>query len=659
MTSDEIRSAYLDFFKSKGHAIIPPAPLVPPNDSTTLFTPFGMQQMVPYLKGEPHPMGKRLVDSQPCFRADDIDEVGDNRHTTFFEMLGNWSLGDYFKEEQLNYVFEFLTDKSKGLGLNPQKLFVSVFDGDRNFKVYKNRKSQNLNPDVESIDIWKRIFEKAGIEAKEGKRIFPYSAEKNWWSRSGIPENMPIGEIGGPDSEIFYDFGLELKIHENSVFKNKKCHPNCDCGRFLEIGNSVFMQYKKIDERTFEELPKKNVDFGGGLERLVAACQNTPDIFQTDAFLPIIQTIEKVSGKKYVSNNLKQMRIIADHLKASTFMIIEGIIPSNKLQGYILRRLLRRAMFQLRSLESITNEQDILAISDSILNIYQNIYFDNKIKKVVHEVIGPELFKFKKSIEKGTVVLEKAKIALKKIFNKAIGGIDPENLPPGMVIKDNKIRIDGNEVFKIYETYGLHPEIAQEIMTSWGVAFDEETMRECNQAMEKHSLQSRTASAGMFKAGLADHSETVTKLHTATHLLHAALRQVLGSHVRQEGSNITSERLRFDFSHPQALTPVEISKVEALINQKINQNLPVVRAILDKKTALQSGALAFFKETYPDKVSVYTIGNFSKELCSGPHVDSTAKIGSVKIVKQESIGAGKRRLYAVLNHGTKKPAHQA
>mgnify|MGYP001572761783 CR=1 FL=1 len=572
MTTDEIRSAYLKFFKDKGHAIIPPAPLVPPSDPTTLFTSSGMQQLVPYLKGEPHPMGKRLVDSQPCFRSEDIDEVGDNRHTTFFEMLGNWSLGDYFKADQLAWFWEFLTQI---LRLDKNRLYVTVFEG-----------GSGVPKDEESFAIWKKL----GVAESH---IHYYPAQKNWWSRSGTPDKMPAGEIGGPDSEVFYEF-TEVKHRQKF---GAKCHPNCDCGRFLEIGNSVFMEYEKQADGSFKPLPKKNVDFGGGLERLAAASQNTPDIFKIDIFQPLMQAIN--------TKSLADSRLIADHLRASVAMLNEGILPSNKKQGYVLRRLIRRAAVKLDNPQTLTNYLGLLKTGEEARIILNN-----------------EINKFSSCLKEGLKILNTVKI------------------------------IDEALAFNLFQSYGLPFEV---ITAMAKVKLSKDKF---DALLEKHSQQSRTASAGMFKAGLADHSEIVTKLHTATHLLHAALRQVLGSHVRQEGSNITSERLRFDFSHPQALTPAEISQVETLINQKINEDLVVVKAIMDKNSALESGALAFFKEAYPDKVSVYTIGNFSHELCSGPHVDSTAKIGSVKIIKQEPIGAGKRRLYAVLNHGTQKPAHQ-
>lgn len=572
MDSNQIRSAYLKFFKDKGHAIILPAPLVPANDPTTLFTSSGMQQLVPYLKGEPHPMGKRLVDCQPCFRSEDIDEVGDNRHTTFFEMLGNWSLGDYFKAEQLNWFWEFLT---KVLKLDKDRLYVTVFEG-----------GNGVPKDEESYAVWKKI----GLPESH---IFYYPAEKNWWSRSGTPDKMPPGEIGGPDSEVFYEF-TEVKHRQKF---GAKCHPNCDCGRFMEIGNSVFMEYEKQADGSFKPLPKKNVDFGGGLERLAAASQNTPDIFQIDIFQPLMQAIN--------TKSLTDCRLIADHLRAASAMLNEGILPSNKKQGYVLRRLIRRAAVKLDQPQTLADYLGLL-----------------KTGEEARIILSDEINKFSHSLKEGIKILNKAKI------------------------------IDEALAFNLFQSYGLPLEVIESVAK---VKLNKDKF---DALFTKHSQQSRTASAGMFKAGLADHSAIVTKLHTATHLLHAALRQVLGSHVRQEGSNITSERLRFDFSHPQTLTPAEINQVEALINQIIKEDLAVKKTIMDKNSALESGALAFFKETYPDKVSVYTIGNFSKELCSGPHVNSTAKIGSVKIIKQESIGAGKRRLYAVVKHGTKKPAHQ-
>lgn len=619
MTASDIRKAFIDFYKQKNHAEIPPAPLVP-QDPTTLFTPFGMQQLVPYLKGEAHPMGTRLVNSQPSFRSDDIEEVGDNRHTTFFEMLGNWSLGDYFKEEQLPWFFEFLTQVVK---LNPQHLYVTVFEG------------SNVVPrDDKSIEIWQKLFgtkapAQPGIKGFDSKvKIYTYDATKNWWSRAGTPENMPPGEIGGPDSEVFFDFdpNEEKKIHVQSSYKDNPCHVNCDCGRFIEIGNSVFMQYIKQADGSFKPLPKQNVDFGGGLERIAAASQNFPDMFEIDLIKPLITLLENVTAKKYAGENKTPMRIIADHMRAATFILASGVEPSNKLQGYFLRRLLRRSAIKIRYLEEKTNTTTLCVnLVNRVRELYESTnYLKGIDREKVEAVITQEIAKFNQALSRG----------LREIENRR-----PEE-------------IDAAFAFNLLQTYGFPFEITEELVREKGIvlnkqAFDEER--------EKHKELSRTASAGMFKGGLADHSEATTKLHTATHLIHQALRQVLGKEIRQEGSNITAERLRFDFHHPGKITDEEKQKVEDLVNQKIRENLPVHKTIEAKDQAAKSGALAFFKEKYADKVSVYTIGRdpnsdwFSKELCGGPHVSSTGQIGSVTIKKVESIGATTRRLYAALS----------
>jgi alanyl-tRNA synthetase len=612
MTADEIRQKYLKFFTSspRNHQQIPLAPLVPKDDPTTLFTGSGMQQLVPFLKGEPHPMGKRLVDSQPCFRAEDIDEVGDNRHTTFFEMLGNWSLGDYFKEEQLEWCWKFLT---KEVGLSKDRLWVTVFDGVKGFKVRnKKGKLEDLKPDVESKDRWIRL----GVPKE---RIVFYGADKNWWSRAGEPEKMPPREIGGPDSEVFFEF---TDIKHDPKF-GKTCHPNCDCGRFLEIGNSVFMQYMKIDERTFKELPNKNVDFGGGLERIVAVVQNTTDVFQTDLFLPIIEVLTSHTSSKY-QEHAPAFRRIADHIKGAVMMGAESIIPSNKEQGYFMRRLIRRSLMSMRQIKiDYTDSNLIHQLTAAVANIYRHSYPQaKKNQHQISQVISQEANRFAQTLNHGISKLKNLKT------------------------------IDGKVAFDLYQSYGLPLEITQELVSQMGKQVDEKKFA---QEFKKHQDISRAGAEQKFKGGLADQSDTTIKLHTATHLLHQALRQILGDHVRQEGSNITADRLRFDFSHPQPLTDEEIKKIEDLINQKIKEDLPVTKTIEDKDQALKSGALAFFKETYPDKVSVYTIGQdpakdwFSKEVCGGPHVSSTGQIGGVRIKKEESIGAGKRRIYVVLS----------
>lgn len=599
MKSADVRTKYLEYFRKQQHIIIPSSRLIPENDATTLFTSSGMQPLVPYLLGQPHPNGKLLVNSQKCIRAQDIEEVGDNRHTTFFEMLGNWSLGSYFKEEQLTWIFTFLTEQ---LGLEPGKLYVTVFEG-----------NASVPKDTESIAIWQSLFSRVGITAKVGERIVAYPAKKNWWSRSGEPEKMPPGEPGGPDSEVFYDFGSQ----HNPDF-GKECHPNCDCGRFMEIANSVFMQYKKETDGTLKELSQKNVDFGGGLERQVAATQNNPDVFATDLFTGIIGTIEEIVGKSYGEDtNKAAMRIIADHLKASTFLIVDGVVPSNKDRGYVLRRLLRRAAIKMHALRGgLTPIPSFQEICMSVLRTYDGVYFSVlEEKEQVNKVIDDELSRFALSLDKGLREVKKIEA------------------------------IDGKKAFDLYQTYGFPVEITAELFAQKGQQID---LHQFKDEFNKHRETSRTASAGMFKGGLADHSEQTTKLHTATHLLHQALHTVLGNHVAQKGSNITGERLRFDFSHGTKITPEELQSVSDLVNQKIQEDLPVTYTIMSKDEALQSGALAFFGERYSEKVKVYSMGNFSKEICGGPHVEHTGTLGKFIITKEESAGAGIRRIYAVL-----------
>jgi len=607
MNIKEIRQKYLDFMESKGHKIIPSSSLVLEGDATTLFTSSGMQPMMPYLLGQKHPLGVRLTDSQKCFRSQDIDEVGDNRHTTFFEMLGNWSLGDYFKKEQLHYFFTFLTDTKVGLGLDPHRLYVSVFAG-----------GSGVEKDEESIKIWQNLFAKCGIQAKEGQRIFTYPAKKNWWSRAGTPDEMPAGEPGGPDSEVFFDFGEDKKFHENSPWKNETCHVNCDCGRFMEIGNSVFMQYIKQTDGTLSELPQKNIDFGGGLTRLEAAVRDDPDMFNISSLAPVIKEIEKVSGHSYsIEEHRPSMRVIADHLTAATFLIKDGIFPSNKGQGYVLRRLLRRAAVKLYFLTS--NRDSIIKLPDIvrvITDFYAAPYFHPEDYPLIQHTITIEISKFSQSLDRGLRELEK----------------NPQ--------------ADGKFAFDLYQNYGFPLEITAEILAQMGKKIN---VQEFQLEFEKHKELSRTSSAGMFKGGLADHSKVVTAYHTATHLLHSALRHILGDKVQQKGSNITGERLRFDFSYPEKISEDQIKEIENLINQKISEKLPVSKEELPKEKALSMGALAFFGQKYPDIVTVYMVGDkknyFSKELCGGPHVESLAELAKINIVKQESLGAGTRRLY--------------
>ncbi len=598
MKASEIRAKYLKFFAERGHAVIPAAPIIPPNDPTTLFTSSGMQQMVPYLKGEKHSMGKRIVDSQPSFRSEDIEEVGDNRHTCMFEMLGNWSLGDYFKEAQLSWVWEFFTQE---LNLPKEKLYVTLFEG-----------NDFVAKDEESYDIWQKL----GVA---DDHIVYYPGKKNWWSRAGTPEQMPVGEIGGPTSEIFYEFP---EVEHDPKY-GKKCHPNCDCGRFIEIGNSVFMAFEKI-EGGLKPLPSQNVDFGGGLERITAAVQKMPDVFQTDMFALIIKSIENSSEKKYEGIHMSPMRVIADHLRAATFMISQGLEPSNKLQGYVLRRLLRRAAVRTRRLGADAKKIFAQCIP-AIVSEYADAGFINKDASAhVQEVVAQELDKFGKALDRGLKEIERTNI------------------------KD----INAQFAFDLYQSLGFPFEITEGLVAEKGVTLNQ---KEFDEIFAKHKEGSRTASAGMFKGGLADQSEITTKYHTATHLLHQALRDTLGDEVQQAGSNITSERLRFDYTYSGKPTEEQLKKISDIINQKTTEDLTVHKTIEDKAAALKSGARAFFAEKYPDKVSVYTIGKdpgkdwYSKELCGGPHVGHTGEIGKIEIVKDESLGTGKRRIYAKLS----------
>jgi alanyl-tRNA synthetase len=608
MKSADVRVKYIAYFVKQGHKEIPSASLVPENDPSTLFTSSGMQPLIPYLLGQPHPLGKRLVNSQKSFRSQDIDEVGDNRHTTFFEMLGNWSLGDYFKKEQLPWIFEFLT---KELGLDPKRLYVSVFEGDG-----------SVPKDTVSIDIWKEIFAEVGIDAKEGERIFAYPARKNWWSRSGEPEKMPPGEPGGPDSEVFFDFGEELGLHEKSQYKNEPCHPNCDCGRFMEIANSVFMQYQKHKDGSLKELAQKNVDFGGGLERMTAATDDNPDIFRTDMFLPVITILEEVSKKTYGqhTDETRAMRIIADHMRAAIMMMTDGVLPSNKAQGYILRRLIRRSLLYGRKLGLSQDLTYIGRLVSPLSNVYESAY-PQVVEKAAETklLLQEEAMRFGKTLERGIKEMEKI----------------PE--------------LDGNIAFTLYETYGFPWEMTVEIATEKGQKVDRLQFEE---QFRKHQELSRTAAKGMFKGGLADHGEETTKLHTAHHLLLAALQQIVDSGIKQRGSNITAERLRMDFNFARKLTPEETKKVEELVNKKISEDLPVALVVMEREKAEKIGAQMEFGQKYPEKVNVYFVGDpkkfYSAEFCGGPHVTHTGALGSFKILKEESSGSGIRRIYATV-----------
>lgn len=624
MTPQEIRKSYLEFFKERGHVIIPRAKLVPQNDPTTLFTGSGMQPLLPYLLGEKHPDGVRLVDSQTCLRAQDIEEVGDSSHTTFFEMLGNWSLGDYFKEEQLRWFFEFLVDK---VGLDPSRLYVTAFIGDE-----KN----GIPRDDESAEIWKKLFSERGIEAtvaeigneengnkrgiKPGERIFFYDDSKNWWSRGGGLEKTPIGDPCGPDSEVFYDFGED---HHNPDFG--LAHPNSDGGRFLEIGNSVFMQYKRT-ENGFEPLANKNVDFGGGLERISAASMGSSDVFKIGLLWPIIKKIEALSGKSYDSNTTS-MRVIADHLRAATFLAVDGVVPSNKEQGYVMRRFLRRA---IRFAFDLGIEQNFFEeIVPVIADIYEEDYPEVKSERQnVVSILAKEEKIFRQTLRKGLH-------ELKKLSEQGINGED---------------------LFKLYDTFGFPVELSTEEAFKLDIKLSENWRDEFEAKMTEQRERSKTAAKGTFKGGLGGDSDMHIKYHTATHLMYAALRKVLGEHVTQHGSNITEERLRFDFNNDSKVTPEQIAEIEKIVNQKIEEDLPVKFRELPTDEAFKQGAVGAFGDKYGDSVKVYQVGSdenrYSFEICGGPHVEHTGILGEggkkFKIVKEESSSAGIRRIKAVL-----------
>lgn len=612
----DLRKKFIEFFTSspRDHKEIPSAPLVPENDPTVLFITAGMHPLVPFLMGETHPLGKRLVDIQKSMRTDDIEEVGDLRHFTFFEMLGNWSLGDYFKSDAINWSFEFLTDK-KWIGFDPRRLYVSVFEGDKDAPI-----------DDESIKHWQKVFEKSGIKAEVGNpkngingnaRIFPYPKAKNWWG--------PAGTTGpcGPDSEMFYD--TLLPFHDEKIH-GKICHVNCDCGRFLEVWNDVFMQYNKKSDGSFELLSQKNVDTGMGMERMTAILDwisgniKEPDPFQTDLFKKIISFIEILSGKKYTENP-KSIRIISDHARAAVFIISDGVTPSNKERGYVLRKLIRRTIRHAHILG--IKENFLKDLAEVTIDLYQKSYKElSNNSSIIKTELENEEIRFRSLLEKG----------LKEIAK----------------FKD----LDGKIAFDLYQSYGFPPELTAEIAREKGQKIDKE---EYNKEFDKHRNLSRAASRSIFKGGLQDHSEKTTRLHTATHLLQQALRTILGNHVRQKGSHITADRLRFDFIHEIKLSPQQIEKIENLVNTQIHKNLPVTMEILPLDTAISHHALTVPDVNYPEKVKVYSVGDFSKEVCGGPHADFTGDLGEFKIIKEEAAGANIRRIYAALvNHVTNK-----
>jgi len=637
MTVSEVRKRFLDFYAARGHAIIPSAPIVPGNDPTTLFTSSGMQPLIPYLLGEEHPEGTRLVNAQMSFRAGDIEEVGDNRHTTFFEMLGNWSLGDYFKQEQLPWVFNFLTSTEEGLGLNPEKIFVTVFAGDA---------SVGMSEDTEAVDIWKRLFKEKGINAefssigseedgytkgmKAQERIFAYDSKKNWWSRAGVPAKMPAGEPGGPDSELFYDFGTP---HDTKW--GAQCHPNCDCGRFVEIGNSVFMQLLKQEDGSFVNLPKQNVDFGGGLERLAIAVIDTPDVFLLDVFDSARTVLDARSGKSYGSDEstTRAFRIVLDHMRASTFMLAEGVTPSNTEAGYVLRRLIRRA---IREADRLGIKDAILpAVSEGYAGAYEGHYPHlGAAADTIREELAKEEEKFRTTLTQGL-----------KEFEKLAG----------------KREVSAEDAFVLFTSYGFPLELTEELARERGITLD---MSAVALKMKEHQETSRAGGAQRFAGGLADHAEATVRYHTTHHILLKALQMVLGPEVKQRGSNITAERLRIDFSSPAKLTDEQKAEVERIVNETVAQNLPVTRTVMPREEAEKLGAQMEFGVKYPDMVTVYSVGPihatesnpditnaFSLEFCGGPHVSNTSEIhsaGTFKIQKEEAVASGVRRIKAVI-----------
>ena len=629
MNAQDIRNSYLEFFKERGHAVIPRAKLIPYNDPTTLFTGSGMQPLLPYLLGETHPEGIRLTDSQTCLRAQDIEDVGDNRHTTFFEMLGNWSLGDYFKEQQIRWFFEFLVDV---VGLDPHKIYVTAFIGDE---------AHGIPRDDEAANIWQKVFEEKGIEAKivevgsqadgdargikPGERIFFYDDGENWWSRGGGLEKTPIGDPCGPDSEVFYDFGEQ---HHDASYG--RAHPASDSGRFMEIGNQVFMQYRRLEDGSFEPLEKKNVDFGGGLERIAAAQIDSPDVFKISLLWPIIEKLEKLSGKSYDANTAS-MRVIADHLRAATFMAVDDVRPSNKEQGYVMRRLIRRAVrfaFDL-GIEQNFLQEVVPVIADMYAADYPEVA---AARDEVVAILVKEEKTFRQTLRKG----------LNELLKRKEGGLT------------------GVEIFTLYDTYGFPVELSTEEAFKQDISLTENWREEFDARMAEQRARSQTAAKGTFKGGLGGQTLQHKKYHTATHLMYQALRDVLGDHVVQHGSNITEERLRFDFSHPEKMTPEQIERVEAIVNEEIAKDLKISFAEYPTQVAREEmGALGQFGDRYGETVKVYKMiaddaeKPFSFEICGGPHVDHTLELTEpdgkkFKIVKEESSSAGIRRIKAIL-----------
>lgn len=589
MNTKELREKYVQFFEERGHRRIPSAPLLPENDPTVLFTTAGMHPLVPFLLGEPHPLGKRLVNFQKCIRTNDIDEVGDPSHLTFFEMLGNWSLGDYFKSESLRWSHEFLTSE---LGIDPERLAVTVFAGDT-----------DAPRDDESAAIWRSL----GIP--DG-RIFFLPKEDNWWGPAGLTGPC------GPDSEIFFDTGLP---------DHTGCRPGCSCGKWVEIWNNVFMEYEKTPGGEYTRLRQRNVDTGMGVERTVMVMQGWVDIFQIDTLLPLIETIERLSGKRYGDQPVP-FRVIVDHMRAATFAIGDGVRPANVQAGYVVRRLIRRAVRYGRELGiqgGFCGE-----LGTAVVDLFSDIYPNLAVNK--EKIIGAletEEANFQNTLERGLRQYERLSSDLKR---------------------KNEAVISGEDAFNLFQSYGFPFEMTREMAKEDGMMVDQDGFAA---AYKRHREQSRDQSEAVYKGGLADQSVLTTRLHTATHLMHQALRQVLGPEVRQMGSNINPERLRFDFKYPQRLTDEQMSAVETIVNEQIQRDLRVEMSIRPLDQALKEGALAFFAEKYGERVKIYTIGDFSKEVCGGPHVSRTGELGKFRLIKQEAVGQGVRRLKAILEEG--------
>ena len=604
-TGQALREMYLNFFKERGHKVIPSASLIPENDPTVLFTTAGMHPLVPYLLGEKHPAGKRLTDVQKCVRTGDIDDVGDERHCTFFEMLGNWSLGDYFKEEMIPWSYEFLTGENY-LGIPSDKIAVTVFGGD-----------ETLPRDTEAAALW----EKAGIK-KENIYFMP--RENNWWGPAGLTGPC------GTDTEMF-------------VIRKPKCspscNPDCNCGAFLEIWNDVFMRFNKTADGTYEELAQKNVDTGMGLERALCVLNGKSSVYETDIFEGAIKTISALTGKQYGDDEetTKAFRVLLDHTRTATFMLGDekGIVPSNTDQGYILRRIIRRAVRFGRKID--LPEGSLAKISEAFIDEYKTVYPELEVNRAkIAEELNREEGKFNKTLQQGL-----------KEFEKCLNGIERKNAfmsqkDPAYVPEK---AIGGKQAFHLYDTYGFPVEITAEMAKERGFDVDMEGYKA---AFEEHQSKSKAGSENKFACGLADHKEATTKLHTATHLLHAALKKVCSPDVNQKGSNITEERLRFDFNLPQPMTAEEIKAVEDMVNGVIEKNVPVEMREISLEEAKAEGFTGLFESKYGERVKTYTIGDFSKEICGGPHVESTGVLGKFRIVKEQSCGSGLRRIKAVL-----------